>query len=79
MTWHLQEAKQRFTALVREVLRSGPQVISRHGEDVVVGVSAQEFRELSASRADFKRFFQSAPDVDLTIDRDPTPAPEVSL
>jgi len=34
--WQLQEAKQRFSELIRSVEADGPQVVTRHGEDVAV-------------------------------------------
>ena len=34
--WQLQEAKQRFSEVIRAVERDGPQIITRHGEDVAV-------------------------------------------
>ena len=46
MTWQLQEAKQRFSEVVRRALEQGPQVVTRHGEAAVVIVSAREFEAL---------------------------------
>lgn len=34
MSWQVQEAKQRFSELVRRTLAEGPQKVTRHGEDV---------------------------------------------
>ena len=34
--WQIQEAKQRFSEMTRAVTSEGPQVITRHGEDVAV-------------------------------------------
>jgi prevent-host-death family protein len=36
MRWQLQEAKQRFSELIRQARSKGPQVMTRHGEDVAV-------------------------------------------
>ena len=47
MSWQLQEAKQRFSELVRRAQKEGPQVVTRHGEEVVVVVPAEEFRRMS--------------------------------
>jgi prevent-host-death family protein len=44
MNWQVQEAKQRFSELVRRTLEEGPQVVTRHGEEVVVVVAADEYR-----------------------------------
>lgn len=79
MMWQVQEAKQRFSALVRQALGEGPQVVTRHGEEVVVVVAAREFRELAAAGGDLKEFLSSGPDIELDIVRDRTPAREVAL
>lgn len=34
MSWQLQEAKQRFSELVRRALDEGPQVVTRHDPDM---------------------------------------------
>ncbi len=66
MSWQLQEAKQRFSELVRRAQREGPQVVTRHGEEVVVVVPAEEFRRMnerqSGEKMDFKEFLMSAPE-----------------
>ncbi|MGH2356110.1 MAG: type II toxin-antitoxin system Phd/YefM family antitoxin [Chloroflexota bacterium] len=63
MSWQVQEAKQRFSQLVRRALDDGPQVVTRHGEEVVVVLSAEEFRRLTGSKPDFKTFLLSGPDL----------------
>ena len=65
MSWQLQEAKQRFSELVRRTLEEGPQVVSRHGEEVVVVVPAEEFRRMSGEKLDFKEFLLSGPDLSV--------------
>ncbi len=73
MSWQLQEAKQRFSELVRRAEREGPQVVTRHGEEVVVVVPAEEWRRVSGGgekKMDFKEFLMSAPDLSvLDLDR----------
>ena len=44
--WPLQNAKARFSELVRRVRSHGPQHVTVHGRDEVVVVSAEEFRRL---------------------------------
>jgi len=61
----LQEAKQRFSELVRRTLEEGPQVVTRHGEEVVVVVPAEEFRRTSGEKLDFKEFLLSGPDLSV--------------
>jgi prevent-host-death family protein len=63
MNWQLQEAKQRFSELVRRTLDEGPQVVTRHGRDVVVVLAADTYRRLTGQVPDFKSFLLSAPDL----------------
>lgn len=82
MSWQLQEAKQRFSELVRRTLDEGPQVVTRHGEEVVVVVPAEEFRRMGGEKMDFKEFLMSAPEgLELIIpERPPNDFPrEVDL
>jgi len=64
MAWQVQEAKQRFSRLVQRAIDDGPQVVTRHGEEVAVVVSAKDFRKLTGNVPDFKDFLLSAPDLD---------------
>jgi prevent-host-death family protein len=47
--WRLQDAKARFSELVREARERGPQHVSVRGRDEVVIVSAEDFRRLSGN------------------------------
>jgi prevent-host-death family protein len=77
--WQLQEAKQRFSELIRSVEADGPQVVTRHGQDVAVVISMAEYRHLRHEGEDFKAFLRSAPDLDLEINRSAQPARLVGL
>jgi prevent-host-death family protein len=44
--WPLQDAKARFSELVRRAKNVGPQLVTVHGREEVVIVSAEEFRRL---------------------------------
>lgn len=48
--WLLQDAKARFSELVRRVRSEGPQHVTVHGRDEVVVVAAEEFRRLQGDR-----------------------------
>ena len=64
MEWQLQQAKQQFSEVVRRALEDGPQVVTRHGREAVVVVSAAEFKTPRREPAkDFKQFLRSAPDL----------------
>ena len=42
--WVLQDAKARFSELVRKVRSEGPQHVTVHGRDEVVVIAAEDFR-----------------------------------
>lgn len=80
MAWQLQEAKQKFSELVRKTLDEGPQTVSRRGEAVVVMVSVDTYRRLTGATPDFKAYLAAAPDLGaLELDRDDRPARVVEL
>lgn len=80
MSWQVQEAKQKLSQVIRQALEEGPQVITRHGEEVVVMVSADTYRKLSGAQPDFKTFLQSGPDLSqLEIERSKEIAVAVEL
>jgi prevent-host-death family protein len=49
--WLLQDAKARFSELVRKVRSEGPQHVTVHGRDEVVVVAAEEYRRLKGSHS----------------------------
>lgn len=51
MAWQLQDAKQQFSRLVEAARRAGPQVVTRHGREVVVVLSIEEYRRLRGAEA----------------------------
>ena len=44
--WTLQDAKNKFSAVVEEALAGRPQEVSRRGKPAVVVLSVQEYRRL---------------------------------
>jgi prevent-host-death family protein len=46
MRWQVQDAKQRFSELIRTAQVEGPQVVTRHGQEIVVVIDPSEFRHL---------------------------------
>ena len=65
MAWQLQAAKQHFSELVERARNEGPQIVTKHGKDAVVVVSAEEYRRLSGGEPSLVEFIRSAPDFDL--------------
>ena len=48
--WRLQDAKARFSELVRLAHSDGPQHVTLHGREAVVVVDAEEFRRMKGAR-----------------------------
>ena len=72
MAWQVQEAKQKFSTVVQKAIDEGPQVVTRHGKEVVVVLSKEEYDKLSGNGEvmDFKEFLRSGPDMsDLDLER----------
>lgn len=49
MDWTLQDAKNRFSALVEAALAHEPQFVTRHGQPSVVVLSVQDYERLRAA------------------------------
>jgi prevent-host-death family protein len=77
MRWKLQDAKARFSELVQRALDEGPQTVSRHGRDVVVVVSTEQFELLQRRQISLKDLLRSAPWHELEIERDKSPPREI--
>ncbi len=63
-SWQVQEAKQRFSEVLRAVERDGPQTITRHGEEVAVVVDIAEYRRLAGQGRSFVDHLLSMPTLD---------------
>ena len=46
MMWQVQEAKQKFSEVLRLVSTEGDQIVTRHGEEVAVIIDIEELRRL---------------------------------
>jgi prevent-host-death family protein len=80
-TWNLQDAKNRFSELVRQALRAGPQVVTRRGKETAVVLSVEDYRRLVRPEMNLVEFMRSSPlrGVELDLDRDPDTGREVEL
>lgn len=81
--WRLQDAKARFSELVRRVRSEGPQRVTVHGRDEVVVVAAEEFRRLKGDPTGEALIaaMQASPhrDLDLEPKRMPMPVRKVAI
>ena len=81
--WLLQDAKARFSELVRRVRSEGPQHVTVHGRDEVVVISAEEFRRLKGDHTGEALIaaMQASPyrDIDIEPKRDRMPVRGVDM
>ena len=79
--WQVQDAKARFSDLLRESLRSGPQEITVRGRATAVVLSRADYDRLSKPKVPLVKFLRSSPlnGVELKIERDPSPGRDVDL
>jgi prevent-host-death family protein len=75
--WQLQDAKARFSEVVRKAQTEGPQRITVHGREEVVVVAIEEYRRLTEERTGqaLVDAFREAPAGDLQIEHEPTRGP----
>jgi len=62
--WQIQDAKQRFSEMIRAVAHDGPQIITRHGEEVAVVVDIAEYRRLTRPTVDLTGLLLGGPKLD---------------
>lgn len=69
--WRLQDAKARFSELVRCAREKGPQRVTVHGKDAVVVVDAQEWDRLKrpVSGKDLVEALANSPLRDVPLER----------
>ncbi len=81
--WLLQDAKARFSELVRRGRSEGPQHVTVHGRDEVVVIAAEEFRRLKGDLTGEALIaaMQASPhrEVDIEPSRAPMPVRKVAL
>ena len=80
--WQLQEAKNKFSQVVKDAVGEGPQIITKHGAEVAVVLSYEEYKQMIAARGKLSDFFRSSPlaEVELDLSRDTSPArPDIEL
>ncbi len=79
--WQLQEAKNRFSEVVRKASEEGPQTVTKHGKDSVVVLSAEDYRKLEQPKTSLVEFFQKSPlsKVEIDLKRDKSLARQFDL
>ena len=59
--WQLQDAKARFSQVVKSAVSDGPQEITVHGRPAAVVLSADEYTRLTGAKPSFIEFIRQSP------------------
>ena len=70
--WELQDAENKFSEVVEEAVKHGPQIITKEGVETVVVLSYDEYYKITLSQKKLSEFFHESPlaEVDLDLTRD---------
>jgi prevent-host-death family protein len=79
MRWQVQEAKQRFSEVLRAAESGEPQIVTKHGEEVAVVIDIAEYRRLRGETVDFMAYLCAGPHADLDVERSTEPPRDVDL
>jgi antitoxin Phd len=79
--WKLEDAKARFSEVVRHAREDGPQRVSVRGRDAVIVISDKEFERLAPQkpRTPFVEFMESLHLEGLDLRREPDHGRDVEL
>ena len=59
--WQLQEAKARFSQVVKLAQEQGPQQVSVHGEATAIVLSIADYRRLAHAKPSFVELMRASP------------------
>lgn len=79
--WQLQEAKNKFSKLVKLARLDGPQIVTRHGQEAAVLLSIDDYRRLVRPATGLVQFLQKSPlaDAELDLTRSKETARDIEL
>lgn len=79
--WQLQDAKARFSELVKLAMLNGPQQITVHGKPAVIILSQEEYAKLKKPKRSFLMLLRKSPlvGVNLNIKRDQSTDRDIDL
>lgn len=79
--WQLQDAKARFSELIKRARKEGPQQVTVRGKPSAVVITVDEYEALKRKRPGFVRFMRSSPlvGVELDLARDASPVRDIKL
>ncbi len=62
-TWKLQDAKAKFSQLVENAVKAGPQLVTRRGQKAVVVLSVADYENMVSKKPSFKEFLINCPKI----------------
>jgi prevent-host-death family protein len=71
MQWQVQEAKQRFSEVIRAAETGEPQIVTRHGEEIAVVIDIAAYRQLHGQSVSLMSYLRADPvaDADFEVSR----------
>lgn len=80
-TWQLQEAKSKFSEVVKRSQNHGPQNITVHGEPVAVLLSRRDYLLLTQPKPSLVELMRTSPlaGCELNVERQQTPTRDIQL
>jgi prevent-host-death family protein len=71
MRWQVQEAKQRFSEVIRAATAGEVQIVTRHGHEIAVVIEIEEYHRLRREAITFMDYLAADPhlDADLEVER----------
>lgn len=85
--WKLEDAKNRFSEVVRLALADQPQRVTRNGRDAVVVISAAEYDRMAGPPQNLFDFLQASPlaraiaegELDFEVERSDDPGRDIAF
>lgn len=69
--WQIDKAKAHLSEVIGQANKEGPQIITRHGVECAVILSAADFRSLTAHKSDLRDYLLGGPKVEnFEVNRD---------
>jgi antitoxin Phd len=69
MDWQVQEAKNKFSEVVDQAIKNGPQSITRHGKKTAILLSMKDYRALKGRKGSLADFLRNSPLGTITFER----------
>ena len=79
--WQLQEAKAKFSEVVKLANREGPQEITMRGQPTAILISLEDFKRIKEKKPSLVSLMRSSPlaGINLDLRRDQSPARDIKL